>query len=104
VQSRAFLERELSKPKIGPRVVVTHHGFHAETVRRGHEHEEISAAYSSDAAIEGADLWAYGHTHESRAFQVGDTMVVSNAKGYGPWRPGETWENPDFDPTFTIEI
>jgi predicted phosphodiesterase len=102
--TRAFLQRQLSKPKSQPRVVVTHHGFHAEAVRRGHERDLVSAAYASDAAIDGADLWIYGHTHESRNFVAGTTRVVSNAKGYGPWRSGETWENPGFDEHLVIEI
>jgi hypothetical protein len=32
------------------------------------------------------------------------TRLVSNAKGYGPWRVGETWDNPNFDINFVIEI
>lgn len=108
-ETRAFLQRELSKPKTGPRVVVTHMSFHAEGVGRGHEHDVSSAAYASDAAIEGADLWVYGHTHETRSFTAGGTnggttRVVTNQKGYGPWNKGETWENPNFDPNFVIEI
>jgi hypothetical protein len=80
-----------------------------ESVRRGHEVDVISAAYSSDAGIGGADLWIYGHTHESRDFESRDVMsgttrVVSNQKGYGPWRDGEPWENPGFNPNFVIEI
>jgi len=36
---------------------------------------------------------------------IGNTRLISNAKGYGPWPPGEmTWDNPDFDPNFVIEI
>jgi predicted phosphodiesterase len=104
LETRAFLELELSKPRTGPRVVVTHHGFHAEAVRRGHEHDETSSAYTSRAGIEGADVWLYGHTHEHRNFRVGTTRVVTNAKGYGPWRAGDTWENRGFDPNFVIEI
>jgi predicted phosphodiesterase len=104
METRAFLQRELSRPKTLPRVVVTHMGFHAEAVRRGFEHDLISAAYSSRAPIQGADLWVYGHTHETRDFRVGATRVVSNAKGYGPWKLGETWENSDFDPTLIVEI
>ena len=31
--------------------------------------------------------------------------VVSNAKGRGPWLPGETsWENKNFDQNFVVEI
>lgn len=102
--TRAFLQRELAKPRTFPHVVITHMGFHAEAIRRGFEHDPISAAYTSADPIEGADLWIYGHTHESRDFRTGATRVVSNAKGYGPWRAGESWENPHFDPTLTIEI
>jgi hypothetical protein len=54
---------------------------------------------------EGApELWVYGHTHESRDFTVGSTRIITNSKGYGPWNKGETWDNENFDPTFTIEI
>jgi predicted phosphodiesterase len=106
METRAFLRRELSKPKIGKRVVVTHHGFHGvESVRRGHEHDLISAAYASNAAIEGADLWVSGHTHETKTFVAGDgERVVTNSKGYGPWSAHETWENANFDVNFVIEI
>lgn len=103
-ETRAFLKRELDRPRTMPRVVVTHMGFHAEVVRRGFENDLISAAYTSNDPIDGADLWVYGHTHESRDFRVGATRVISNAKGYGPWRAGETWENPQFDPTLIVEI
>lgn len=57
-------------------------------------------------ALRPADLWIYGHTHESfDAVVGGETRVVSNAKGYGPW-PGQqrTWDNPDFDEKLIIEI
>lgn len=104
LETRAFLQRELSRPKTLPRVVITHMGFHAEAVRRGFENDLISAAYTSRDPVEGADLWVYGHTHESRDFRVGTTRVVSNAKGYGPWNNGGTWENADFDPNCVIEI
>ena len=52
-------------------------GFHAEAVRRGFEHDLISAAYTSRDPIEGADVWVYGHTHESRDFRVGSGDKVT---------------------------
>jgi hypothetical protein len=59
----------------------------------------------SDLLNLGVDLAIYGHTHESRDFRVGDTRVVTNAKGYGPWPPAEpARDNADFDPNFVIEI
>jgi predicted phosphodiesterase len=104
LETRMFLQQGLRRPAHGRLVVITHMGFHAEAVRPDLEHDVISAAYTSRALIEGADLWVYGHTHESRDFLSGNTRVVSNAKGYGPWRANEKWENPKFDPIFTVEI
>jgi Icc-related predicted phosphoesterase len=106
MESRDFIARELRKP--GRHVVITHHGPVPEAARRGFERDNSSAAYCSDLhplIREGApELWIYGHTHESRDFMVGSTRVISNAKGYGPWHPNETWDNPQFDPTLIIEI
>lgn len=123
-RSRAFLEAEMSKPRVGRLVVVTHHAPHPggsfQRQSAGLSDEEILAsAYRSDltslmwpAPIEGgrnslrpADLWIYGHTHESEDVTIGHTRVVSNAKGYGPWIPRHrVWDNPKFDPNFVIEI
>ena len=108
-ESREFIASELRKPKLGPRVVVTHMGPHPLAIRRGHERDIGSAAYCSDCSdllAMGVDTWIYGHTHETREFRVGaTTRVVTNAKGYGPWPPNAlTWENAQFDPHFVIEI
>ena len=125
IQSRAFLEAEMSKPRLGPLVVITHHAPHPGRSFRRYQSERLSdeeiltAAYRSDltslmwlAPIEGArnslrpaDLWIYGHTHESEDVTIGHTRVVSNAKGYGPWAPQHrAWDNSHFDPNFVIEI
>jgi Icc-related predicted phosphoesterase len=107
-ESRDFIARELRKPATGPRVVVTHHGPHGEAVRRGFERDISSAAYTSDASdlmAMGVAAWIHGHTHETYERVVAGTRLVTNQKGYGPWPPRETtWDNPNFDPTFTIEI
>ena len=34
----------------------------------------------------------------------GKVKWFSNAKGYGPWRANETWENPHFEPNLIVEI
>jgi predicted phosphodiesterase len=108
LQSREFIAAELRKPKLGPRVVVTHMGPHPDAVRGGFENDISSAAYTSDCTdlmAMGVDAWIYGHTHETRDSMVGDTRLITNAKGYGPWLPREpTWDNKDFDPNFVIEI
>jgi Icc-related predicted phosphoesterase len=106
MESRDLIARELRKQ--GRHVVVTHMGPHPDAARRGFERDISSAAYTSDLSALiaecGPELWIYGHTHESRDFTVDGTRIVSNAKGYGPWRDGETWDNADFDPHYVIEI
>jgi hypothetical protein len=65
----------------------------------------VPAPDDGRGALRPADLWLYGHTHESFDAVVGQTRVVSNAKGYGPWLPRQrTWDNPEFDERLTIEI
>jgi hypothetical protein len=62
-------------------------------------------AESDRGALRPAELWIYGHTHESDDITIGETRVVSNAKGYGPWPPREkTWDNPQFNPALVVEI
>jgi predicted phosphodiesterase len=123
MESRAFLEAELRKPRGNERlVVVTHHAPHPGELRLSDpptSDEILTAAYRSDltalmspapdagyGALRPADLWVYGHTHEFFDGRLGCTRVVSNAKGYGPWMPGRerTWDNPNFNPNLIIEI
>ena len=128
-QSRAFLESEMRKPRGGRRlVIVTHHAPMPDSACqqlsydpgvRLSDDEILTAAYRSDLtslmrpapatddrnALQPADLWIYGHTHESEDITIGQTRIVSNAKGYGPWMPRERrWDNPHFNPKFVIQI
>lgn len=126
-QSRAFLEAEMRKPREpGHRlVVVTHHsplpdpsGRPAPAGRLSDE-EVLDAAFRSDLtalmtsqpaadgvdALRPADVWLFAHTHEFFHAVIGETRVISNSKGYGPWPPKESrWENPHFDPNFILDI
>jgi len=128
LQSSAFLEAQMCKPRGGPLVVVTHHapipgrGYrlapHYPGTRLSDE-GVLTAAYRSDLTElmwpgpvgngfdvrRPADLWIFGHTHESEDVTIGQTRIVSNAKGYGPWLPKHRgWDNPCFDPSLVIEI
>lgn len=121
-RSRVFLNAEMRKSRSdGKLVVVTHHapvpGMSREAGGLGTDHE-LYPAYRNDlrtlmspapddgrGALRPPDLWIYGHTHESFDAVIGDTRVVSNAKGYGPWPPQQrAWDNPHFDPNLVIEI
>jgi predicted phosphodiesterase len=125
MESRKFFEAEMRKPRSGPLVVISHHcpvpsptpppAQHAS--ERLSDDEILEAAYRSDltslmvpapddgrGALRPADLWIFGHTHESVDTRVGATRLVSNSKGYGPWRSNQTWDNRRFDPNYVIEI
>lgn len=120
-RSRAFIETELRKDRPGPLVIVTHHAPLPEiTDEPGGSGNDptLDPAYRSDltalmrpapddgrGALRPADLWIYGHTHESFDAMIGETRVASNAKGYGPWLPEQrTWDNPNFNEKLIIEI
>ena len=109
------------KDRPGPLVIATHHACRRPALRLSNpptSDELLSAAYYSDltalmvpapddgrGALRPADLWIHGHTHESFDAVIGETRVVSNAKGYGPWPPRErAWDNPDFNEKLIIEI
>jgi hypothetical protein len=65
----------------------------------------VPAPDDGRGALRPAQLWIYGHTHESFDAVIGETRVVSNAKGYGPWSVhGGTWDNRNFDEKLVIEI
>jgi predicted phosphodiesterase len=118
MESRSFLEAELRKEHPGPLVIVTHHAPHSAQIDPHHAPPDIlDSAYRSDLThlmvpapddgrgpLRPANLWVYGHTHESFDGKIGDTRVVSNGKGYGPNRWQATWDNPRFDPHYVIEI
>jgi predicted phosphodiesterase len=107
-QSRQFIADELRKPKTGPRVVVTHMAPHPSAISPAFAEDITSAAYASDCSDLMAmpvDVWIHGHTHGTYDRVIAGTRLVTNQKGYGPWLPKEpTWDNPDFDPNFVIEI
>lgn len=121
-KSVAFLKEQMRKPRGEDRlVVVTHHApIPHITDEPGGSGEDptLDPAFRSDlrrlmarapddgtGALRPADLWLYGHTHESFDAMVRETRVVSNAKGYGPWPPSmRTWDNPHFDERLIIEI
>jgi hypothetical protein len=46
-------------------------------------------------------LWLHGHTHGSFDYQVGNTRVLCNARGYA--KNGIN-ENPDFDDSLVIDL
>lgn len=105
--SREFFVKAIAGATTEKIVAVTHHGPAPQAAKAGTERDLITAAYvngdCSDLLRE-VDMWIFGHTHETRSRVAHGARIVTNAKGYGPWSPGDRWENPNFDPNFVVEI
>jgi Icc-related predicted phosphoesterase len=99
-----------SKSKGLKTVVITHHpptmhpgcdkkikSFEVEKYTRS-EATEIAQAYCStdlERLIGISDVWVYGHTHDTSAWRVGKTLLVTNGHGR------DILES-NFDPTFSF--
>lgn len=101
--SRGWLEARLAEPHEGPTVVVTHHGPSVRSIHPRYQGHWLNGAFASDlgdmVATSGAAAWFHGHTHDSFDYQLGETRVVCNPRGYPPDEL-----NPNFDPRLVIEV
>lgn len=86
-------------------VVVTHHGpSHMSIAPQFARDTVTNGAYVSELGNDivdagGPDIWVHGHTHVSLAYEIGNTVVVCNPRGY------EGHElNPDFDPEMVLHL
>lgn len=88
-------------------VVVTHHAPSYQSVApqyRGNG-EGLNNCYVSDLSEQildtQPDIWVHGHTHASFDYNIGNTRVIANPRGYPEEHGGE---NKDYDPYFRFEI
>lgn len=108
-KSVAWLEEKLQPGAFeGTTVVVTHHLPHPRSIASQYEGDSLNPAFCSDLSwlVESsrAKVWVHGHTHSSFDYEVGETRIVCNPKGYGPFRTGGSAENLMFDPLKVVEI
>lgn len=80
-------------------VVVGHHAPSAQSIHEMYAHDSImNGGYSSNLDEFILDhpqirLWTHGHTHHSFDYQIGDTRVVCNPRGYaGHESQSLTWK------------
>lgn len=105
MDSKRYLEEELSKPFKGPTIVVTHHTPSLQSNPAEHHDSPVVGAFCNnlDEWIKGfgnqsPELWIHGHTHHCVDYQIGKTRVLSNQRGYSPG------EIPEFDFSKFVEI
>ncbi|MDX1006612.1 phosphatase [Sinorhizobium medicae] len=100
-ESRTFIASELSGSEGKTMVVVTHHAPSVRSIPRWGRDDPVVSAYASSLEPlilqTQPALWIHGHIHEHREYRIGDTLVLSNPRGY----PGE---RTGFDPGFTIDV
>jgi len=83
------------------KVICTHHAPSPKSLSPQFFSDPVSAAYASNldgfVAYSGAKYWFHGHLHESVNYELGDTRVISNPRGYND-------SNEQFDTTTLWEI
>jgi len=88
--SKAWLVGELDREFDGPTVVVTHHLPGPASVSKRYANDPLNPVFASrlEEVIEKSrpELWIHGHTHVPCDYEIFNTRVVCNPRGY----PGET--------------
>lgn len=103
MRTRNFLESAITEPFEGNTVVVTHHAPSGisipERYRDSKDHVTASYASNLEHLMDKVAVWVHGHIHDSVDKMIGDTRVICNPRGYAP-----SHLNPDFNPSFVIEV
>ncbi len=80
-------EEVVNQHELGRKVVVvTHHGPSWQSIDRNFQGDELNAAYVSALDELVLDLqpayWLHGHVHHAHDYNIGDTNVLVNPRGY----------------------
>lgn len=108
-EAQRFLKKALrsSREQQMPAIVITHHApsYLSKTEQFKHLDNGMDEAYYSNqhALIEENPhimAWIHGHTHDGSHYRIGETLVVSNQRGYFPSERRSRYFDPnaeDFD-------
>jgi Calcineurin-like phosphoesterase len=109
-----WLESSLATPHDGETVVITHMAPSFRSLQDGKPTHDMDWCYASDLEYlmqgdNAPSLWIHGHIHACQDYEVGNTRVVANPRGYPAghwhtWREGGPRENPAFDEDLVIEV
>lgn len=83
-------------------VVVTHHAPSPRSIPERFRNDPLNPAFASNlepfVGESGVRLWIHGHIHQRSDYQIGNTRVIANPRGY----PNEVLTG--FDPSLVVEI
>jgi len=105
LRAKEYIFPEITKQKENGKtvVVVTHHLPSFLSVPEDYKNDKLNGAYASELFEDIMDtqphIWIHGHTHYSFDYQIGDTRVICNPRGYAP-----SDLNTNFNPEFIIEV
>ena len=108
-KTMAWLKQQLDDNRIGARMPVVVVGHHApsklSTKPEYQDDYHINGAYSSNLEPFIEDypeiaVWTHGHTHDVFDYQVGQTRILCNPRGY----KGYEHRAEEFDPTVGFDI
>lgn len=85
-KTRSYIANVIRNDHTGPTVVVTHHSPSMMSVPIEFKADRVSGGYAShmdDFVMQyQPNLWVHGHTHTNLDYNIGDTRVVCNPRGY----------------------
>lgn len=102
--ARSYIESELQKPHSGETVVVTHHAPHPLSLDTAHDRLHYCYASNLTSLLSepwAPQLWLHGHVHKALDYQIEDTRILSNPRGYA-FEPSEA--NNGFQADLVIEL
>lgn len=111
--SRKFLEDHLKTPFDGPTVVVTHHapsGLSSKEywkdkagIYMTNDSDPCYASRLENLILDySPEVWIHGHIHRRLSYDIGNTLVVANPRGYKMGR--EYNERTGFAEKFVIDV
>ena len=107
IQSKQYIQLVLDNHKDDVCVVVGHHSPSYQSVHPMYASDlHLNGAYHSDLSELILDrpqikLWTHGHTHHAFDYQIGDTRIVCNPRGY---QTASYSEDTGWDPNMIVEI
>lgn len=105
--SRKYIEAELANSNCAQNVVITHHApCHLSISPYYRQNSNLNHAYYTDLTDimdkYNPTLWVHGHVHGSFNYEVYNTQIATNPRGY--CRTGYVPENSSFDEAQRFEL
>lgn len=71
----------------GPMMVISHHAPSRQSLNPQHKGNGLDGAFASDledfiGGLTNTPFWVHGHTHIRRRYQIGNTTMLINCRGF----------------------